>query len=190
MVWEEKFNPNFTKTTLFLSGAGRFLMNKRTALKLQTEETQAMKLVCKGLDGLTQQKSKSPWISTGYEMRAGHSTDSPVLAGVSWTLLLTTENEDGENIGSSWMGRKTQAIIFQPHRQTHGRESKRMKLGSLCELHRLIPSTFINHIISISRYQFNPFILVSKLNIEQAVYSNFRIKTLPQSSKSKLLFHL
>lgn len=61
-------------------------------------------------------------------MRAGHSTGSPVLAGVSWTLLLRTENEDGGNIGSSWMNRETQAIIFQPHGQTHGWEYKRMKL--------------------------------------------------------------
>lgn len=58
MVREEKFNPNLTKRTLFISGAGTFVMNERTELKLQTEEIQATKLVCQGLAGLTWQKWK------------------------------------------------------------------------------------------------------------------------------------
>lgn len=55
------------------------------------------------------------------------------LAGVSWTLCCSEqkENEEGGNTGSSWMKRETQAIIFQPHRQTHGWESNRMKLWLL-----------------------------------------------------------
>lgn len=52
MLREEKFNPNLTKRTLFLSAAGSFLMNERTELKLQTEEIQAPKLVMQRV-GLT-----------------------------------------------------------------------------------------------------------------------------------------
>lgn len=72
-------------------------MSERTELKLQTEESQDRKLVCKGLDALTEQKWS--WTSRGQcGMRAGYSSDSPVLAGASWSLLLKQGTRTGETL--------------------------------------------------------------------------------------------
>lgn len=73
MVREEKFNRNLTKRTLFLSGTGTFLMNERTELKLQREEIQAIQNWWTKMAEVEVALDK-------HSMRAGHSTDSPVLA--------------------------------------------------------------------------------------------------------------
>lgn len=146
--WSWKRNSIQTWQILFISGAWTFLMSERTELKLQTEESQDRKLVCKGLDALTEQKWS--WTSRGQcGMRAGYSSDSPVLAGASWSLLLKQGTRTGETLEAAGWREKPKPLFSNHMARLVSGNPRGWNFDSLWELHRLISNNFMNHILSI-----------------------------------------